>query len=437
MRKMVSLLLSALLAVLLWPVPCEAEGIAPAENIPEAGMAFTASVPAVGFILGARAGSLGITLTIRAPSGAVRAGEEFDAELDLTENSGFSGFQCTLVYDPETLECEDVSLGEILRGTFSGTNPLRGRGAFVLSASGSPITGTGILAAIRFRAKADIPDLQFSVDDVLFTKANGDALPFHVEGIRTDPPESGSTGQRTRSNPQSAAEAETEGDGFTASDGKNSEPSVSGNNAHSGESAADASRQEAAASAPVSAPFTDTAGHWAERAIAEAARRGFVHGYPDGTFRPDEPLTRAQFVTVLWNLEGRPAPADSAPFRDLDGLSAEFCSAIAWAYEKGYVQGTGPDAFTPRARVTRQAAMKILFQYSGGRGGSARLVESIYDNYFEDSAFIPAWAKLPLYWGIYNTVLTEQEPRILDPAGTVTRGLLADMIVRYTDNIGK
>ena len=51
------------------------------------------------------------------------------------------------------------------------------------------------------------------------------------------------------------------------------------------------------------ARFTDIEGHWAEPYIEAAAEARAFNGYPDGTFRPDEPITRAQLATVLWNLE--------------------------------------------------------------------------------------------------------------------------------------
>lgn len=49
-------------------------------------------------------------------------------------------------------------------------------------------------------------------------------------------------------------------------------------------------------------PFRDTEGHWAEEAIAEAKRLGLLFGYPDGTFRPQEPVTRGELAAVMVRL---------------------------------------------------------------------------------------------------------------------------------------
>ena len=51
--------------------------------------------------------------------------------------------------------------------------------------------------------------------------------------------------------------------------------------------------------------FSDIEGHWAEQWILSAASRGFITGYPDGTFRPDNPITRAEAMTLTNRVLGR------------------------------------------------------------------------------------------------------------------------------------
>ncbi|MBQ9347079.1 MAG: S-layer homology domain-containing protein, partial [Oscillibacter sp.] len=161
-----------------------------------------------------------------------------------------------------------------------------------------------------------------------------------------------STGSAAPSTGGSTADenADSTSDKNTGSSGQN--PSVGGSTVVGNDGSADD------AAPPV---FTDTAGTWAEAEIAEAARRDLFHGYADGSFRPNNPVTRGQYVLVLWNLAGRPAPipepGKTLPFRDLEGLSNEFRNAIAWAWENGYVNGTTPNLFSPGDRLTRQAAM--------------------------------------------------------------------------------
>ena len=56
--------------------------------------------------------------------------------------------------------------------------------------------------------------------------------------------------------------------------------------------------------------FYDTEGHWAEVYINRAAEIGWIGGYPDGSFKPDQYITRAEAVTLVNNVLGRAPHAD-------------------------------------------------------------------------------------------------------------------------------
>ena len=108
------------------------------------------------------------------------------------------------------------------------------------------------------------------------------------------------------------------------------------------------------------ADFSDIASHWAKNEISAASNNGWINGYPDGTFRPDAAVTRAQFVLMLWRMCGKPAAAKAASFAD---ASADwYQDALSWAVEKGYVNGLSDTRFGPDAPITRQQATAILFR---------------------------------------------------------------------------
>ena len=70
---------------------------------------------------------------------------------------------------------------------------------------------------------------------------------------------------------------------------------------------------------PVSAEeivFQDVAGHWAETFIQQSADRKLVQGY-NGLYRPDDSMSRAELVTILWRAMGEPEPVKAASFTDL------------------------------------------------------------------------------------------------------------------------
>ena len=180
--------------------------------------------------------------------------------------------------------------------------------------------------------------------------------------------------------------------------------------------------------------FSDTVGHWGEDYISAAAARGLFSGYGDGRFGPDDPMTRAQFVTVLWRMAGRPEGEEETPFTDTGGESAEFRSAIAWAYRMGHVNGVSEDSFSPSGLLTREQAMKLLFYFAGGESGGEAGFYDVYDRGYADSAAISSWARGPMYWGVYNRIITGAGDGLLDPQGTATRAQLAKILVTYMDD---
>lgn len=111
------------------------------------------------------------------------------------------------------------------------------------------------------------------------------------------------------------------------------------------------------------------------------------------TFAPNGSFTRAHMVQILWNMKGRPTPRTTAnPFRDMSS-SNWYYSAVLWAYENGYAKGYPDGTFKPGQAVTRQEMVQFLYQASGSPSGSGNL--SYYsDGYTANNWAQPAlrWA---------------------------------------------
>ena len=94
--------------------------------------------------------------------------------------------------------------------------------------------------------------------------------------------------------------------------------------------------------------FTDISGHWASKYINSAAKKGWVKGYSDGTFKPDQPITRAEFVTLVNNVLGRKVKTDdilaqAKQFPDL-AKDAWYYTAMQEAINSHtYTRNTGGD----------------------------------------------------------------------------------------------
>ncbi|MFC5471573.1 S-layer homology domain-containing protein [Cohnella suwonensis] len=116
-----------------------------------------------------------------------------------------------------------------------------------------------------------------------------------------------------------------------------------------------AALNQPASSAPAG---TDISGHWAEKAIQAWLEEGLVSGFPDGRFRPDGQVTRAELAAVI-NRAFHYSKAATVSFSDVPPAKWYALDA-ARAQEAGYMQGNGKGSFRPEASVTREEAAVIL-----------------------------------------------------------------------------
>ena len=119
---------------------------------------------------------------------------------------------------------------------------------------------------------------------------------------------------------------------------------------------------------PGSIPFTDMppAGHWAHDAIewAYTANPQITNGTSDTTFSPDGVVTRGEAVTFLWRAAGKPNPGTSNPFTDVKS-DKFYYNAVLWAVKMGITNGTSDTTFSPNEPVTRAQMLTLLWRYAG------------------------------------------------------------------------
>lgn len=102
--------------------------------------------------------------------------------------------------------------------------------------------------------------------------------------------------------------------------------------------------------------FTDTDSSWYNKAINAVVFRGIMKGYPDGRFRPNAPITRAEFTQMISTIDNKPYGV--APFADVPGHWAE--RAIGSEYQAKRITGYPDGLFRPDANITRAEAAVIL-----------------------------------------------------------------------------
>jgi hypothetical protein len=133
--------------------------------------------------------------------------------------------------------------------------------------------------------------------------------------------------------------------------------------------------------------FSDTNRHWAETDIYKGVTEGFIKGYTDGTFKPDQPVTRAEFSKML-NQALSVTATVSITMKDLkttDWYYNEVRKAVAAGYINGYTDNT----FKPENNITRQEAAIMIAKVIPNYGTTTRLTGILdtddISNWAEDS----------------------------------------------------
>lgn len=364
----------------------------------------------------------GTTLKLTAPDKLPDVGQTFTVTAELTGNTGLAAVQLSLGYDDSVVECTGIENGALVAGMLAASNPYATRdgvGAILAAATTTAVKTDGSLAVFTFRVKA-AGDAKLTLADALLSDIDGKALPLSYSL-----PALIAQGSGSDSGSGSGSDAEKPGtDNKKSEDDKKSEDE---DKPEDEEKPADGAQEEVK-----SGSFRDvTSTHWAFASVERAAELGLVTGYSDGTFRPDTPVTRAQFVLMLWRMCGKPAAAKAASFAD---ASADwYQDALSWAVEKGYVNGLSDTRFGPDAPITRQQAMAILFRLNGGQSGTELTLTGIYEQTFADSTTIASWAKDATWWAVYHELVSGVGGSRIAPEANASRAQIAAILLRYAD----
>ena len=173
--------------------------------------------------------------------------------------------------------------------------------------------------------------------------------------------------------------------------------------------------------------FRDTTGHWAEGAIEYCAAKGIFHGSSDGLFMPDEKMTRAMFVTVLWNMAGNPETEYKAGFSDVSE-DAWYSEAVDWAYENGLVRGISSDAFAPGCNISREQVCVLLDHYAAFAG---HVLKKDITVYFSDKESISSWAEASVVSCASAGIINGYPDQRFGPGGDATRAECCAILRNY------
>ena len=178
------------------------------------------------------------------------------------------------------------------------------------------------------------------------------------------------------------------------------------------------------------AAFTDVpADAWYAASVAYCEENGLMDGMGGGLFVPDGAVTRAQLITTLWRLAGKPFVLVDHGFTDAP-YDAWYDGALRWAKYMGIANGNGDGTFAPDAPLTRAQLVTFFHRYAGSPAAAG----SVQD--FLDMGEIPDWAQPAARWALGAGLMQGRGEGRFAPAEGAVRAELAKVLENYAEQIG-
>ncbi|MFF2090625.1 S-layer homology domain-containing protein [Paenibacillus sp. NPDC058174] len=177
--------------------------------------------------------------------------------------------------------------------------------------------------------------------------------------------------------------------------------------------------------------LTDIGSHWAESGIERAIDKGFVNGYADGKFRPDNKTTRAEFITMLARALDLPAAGKNSSFTDQGAIPQWAQETIAKAVELGLIGGYDDGTFRANEQISRAEMAVIIVRAAGLK------VEPNASLSFADAGQVPAWA-VPYVAAAYKAgYISGVGQNRFAPNASATRAEAVTLILKLLAQSGK
>ena len=178
-------------------------------------------------------------------------------------------------------------------------------------------------------------------------------------------------------------------------------------------------------------PFTDVSEKdWFYGDVMFVYENGLMLGTSKTLFSPHGTATRGMMATVLWRMEGSPAPKGKNSFTDVEA-GKWYADAITWTAENGIFAGYGKDKFGPDDPITREQLAAIFYRYADYKGYDLTVKGNL--DKFKDSDKITDYAKTAMQWAVGSGLVKGKSGNLLDPQGTATRAEIAAMLHRFIE----
>ena len=185
---------------------------------------------------------------------------------------------------------------------------------------------------------------------------------------------------------------------------------------------------EVIARTPVTEVFDDIPeGAWFVKAVQYVYDNNIMGG-KGASFKPNDPITREEFVRVLYNHAGTPEVTIANPFADVKA-GAWYEKSVLWAKENNIANGKTKDGkyiFGVGQQIRREELARMIYMYAQLKGYKTDKDDTAIDK-FSDAGKVSPWAKDAMNWAVSQGVMGGKGGK-LDPQGMATRAECASMI---------
>ena len=169
--------------------------------------------------------------------------------------------------------------------------------------------------------------------------------------------------------------------------------------------------------------FNDIKDHWAETTIESFMKKGYINGYEDNTFRPDNGMTRAEFVKIVNRVFGY-TQKDIEKFTDVNEDNW-FYEDICIGIKAGYIKGRSEDIFAPNDNITREEAAMIVTNIMNNKDENLDML-----NTYKDADKTSEWAKSSVEGAIEAGYMSGYEDKTIRANKIITRAEAVYMLSR-------
>ena len=178
-------------------------------------------------------------------------------------------------------------------------------------------------------------------------------------------------------------------------------------------------------------PFTDVSEKdWFYGDVMFVYENGLMLGTSKTLFSPHGTATRGMMATILWRMEGSPAPKGKNSFTDVES-GKWYADAITWTAENGIFAGYGKDKFGPDDPITREQLAAIFYRYADYKGYDLTVKGNL--DKFKDADKITDYAKTAMQWAVGSDLVKGKSGALLDPQDKATRAEIATMLHHFIE----